>query len=152
MMAQNRAASIWEINNHGKYINQILPNTMKSIRQYERINKRICRQKMSNIFNEIFYIYIYIYVCVCVCVCGAIESEETISVSIHFVCNINSMIVICFQKNPCVEPTIVFLLFIQTLLLLSPFLLFWFALFVFVLVLVYLLFFVGFFFFFAFSL
>ena len=45
------------------------------------INKKICSQKMSIIFNEIFineemlpiytyiYIYIYIYVCVCVYLC-----------------------------------------------------------------------------------
>ena len=68
-MAQNQAESICEINNYGKYINQLPPNTIKSI-QYERINKKICRQKMSIIFHEIcIYIYIYIYVCVCVCVC-----------------------------------------------------------------------------------
>ena len=51
------------------------PNTIKSIRQYGRINKKICRQKMSIIFNEICingemlpkyththtHVYIYIY-------------------------------------------------------------------------------------------
>ena len=61
MMAQSRTESTWEINNYGKYINQFPPNTIKSIRQYERINKKICRQKMSIIFNEIC-IYIYIYI------------------------------------------------------------------------------------------
>ena len=55
------AVGTWEINNYGKYINQFPPNTIKSIRQYERINKKICRQKMSIIFNEI-YIYVYIYI------------------------------------------------------------------------------------------
>ena len=53
-----------------KYINQFPPNTIRSIRQYERINKKICRQKMSILFNEIciteemlpIYIYIYIYI------------------------------------------------------------------------------------------
>ena len=75
----------WEINNYGKYINQFPPNTIKSIRQYERINKKICWQKMSIMFNEncmriyiyiyiqislnVIYIYIYIYMCVCVCLC-----------------------------------------------------------------------------------
>ena len=49
----SRAESIWEINNYAKYINQFPPNTIKSIRQYERINKKICRQKMSIILNEI---------------------------------------------------------------------------------------------------
>ena len=53
MMAQSRAESTWKINNNGKYINQFLPNSIKSIRQYERINKKICRQKMSIMFNEI---------------------------------------------------------------------------------------------------
>ena len=67
-MAQSRAESTWEINNYGKYINQFPPNTIKSIRQYERINKKICRQKMSIIFNEICInekmlpVYIYIYI------------------------------------------------------------------------------------------
>ena len=78
MMAQSRAEDTWEINNYGKYINQFPPNTIKSIPQYERINKKICRQKMSIMFNEICineemlpkythththtYIYIYIYI------------------------------------------------------------------------------------------
>ena len=53
MMAQNRSESTWEINNYGKYKNQFPPNTIKSIRQYERINKKICRQKKSIIFVEI---------------------------------------------------------------------------------------------------
>ena len=53
MMAQSRAESTWEINNYVKYINQFPPNTIKSIRQYERINKKICRHKISIIFKEI---------------------------------------------------------------------------------------------------
>ena len=36
------------IYNYGKYINQFLLNTIKSIQQYERINKKICMM-----FNEI---------------------------------------------------------------------------------------------------
>ena len=71
------AQSTWDIYNDRKYINQFPPYTIKAIRQYERINKKICRQKMSIMFNEIpifeemlpQYIYIYIYICVCVCVC-----------------------------------------------------------------------------------
>ena len=35
------------------YINQFPPNIIKSIRQYEKINKKICRQKMFIMFNEI---------------------------------------------------------------------------------------------------
>ena len=67
-MAQSWAESTWEINNYGKYINQFLSNTIKSIWQYERFNKKICRQKMSIMFNEICIneemlpIYIYIYI------------------------------------------------------------------------------------------
>ena len=69
-MAQSQAKSTWEINNYGRYINQFPVNTIKSIRQNERINKKICRQKMSIMFNEICineemlpkYIYIYIYI------------------------------------------------------------------------------------------
>ena len=53
MMAQSWAESTWEINNYGRYINQFLPNIMKSIRQYEKINKKICRQKISIMFNKI---------------------------------------------------------------------------------------------------
>ena len=60
-MAQSQAESTWKINDYGRYINQFPPNIIKSIRQYERINKKICRQKMSIKFNEI-YIYIYIYI------------------------------------------------------------------------------------------
>ena len=78
MMALRRAESTWEIDNHGKYINQFPPNIIKSIQQYERINKKICRQKISILFNEICineemlpkyiyththtHIYIYIYI------------------------------------------------------------------------------------------
>ena len=53
MMAQSQAESTWEINNYGKCINQFPPNTIESKGQYERINKKICRQKMSIIFNKI---------------------------------------------------------------------------------------------------
>ena len=68
-MAQSRVGSTWEINNYGKYINQFPSSTIKAIRQYERINKKICKQKISIMFNEIcinekmlpIYIYIYIY-------------------------------------------------------------------------------------------
>ena len=71
MMAQSRAESTRDTYNYGQYINQFPPNTIKVIRQYERIQKKICLQKMSIIFNEIciyiliyiihIYIYIYIY-------------------------------------------------------------------------------------------
>ena len=77
------AQSTRDTYNYGQYINQFPPNTIKVIRKFERIQKKICRHKMSIMFNEIcineemlpIYIYIYIYMCVCVyiyiymCVC-----------------------------------------------------------------------------------
>ena len=78
-MAQSRAESTKDTYNYGPYINQFPPNTIKVIREYERIQKKICRHKMSIMFNEIcineemlpkyIHTHIYIYVCVCVCVC-----------------------------------------------------------------------------------
>ena len=79
-MAQSRAESSRDTYNYGQYINQFPPNTIKAIREYERIQEKICRQKMSIMFNEIcineellpkytyiyrqrIYIYIYMYVC-----------------------------------------------------------------------------------------
>ena len=58
----------------GQYINQFPPNTIKVIREFERIQKKICRHKMSIMFNEIC-IYIYICMCVCVCVCVELHSH-----------------------------------------------------------------------------
>ena len=69
MMAQSWAESTWEITNYGRFINQLPPNIMSSIQQFERINKKICRQKMSIMFNQICineemlpgYTYIYLF-------------------------------------------------------------------------------------------
>ena len=58
-MAQSRAESTRDTYNYGQYINQFPPNTIKVIREFERIQKKICRHKMSIMFNEIC-IYIYI--------------------------------------------------------------------------------------------
>ena len=73
MMAQSRAESTRDTYNYGQYLNQLPPNTIKVIREFERIQKKICRHKMSIMFNEICineemlpkytYIYIYIYIC-----------------------------------------------------------------------------------------
>ena len=70
MMAQSRAESTWDTYNYGQYLNQFPPNTIKVIRELERIQKKTCRHKMSIMFNEICineemlpkYIYIYIYI------------------------------------------------------------------------------------------
>ena len=59
MMAQSRAESTMDTYNYGQYINQFPPNTIKVIREFERIQKKICKHEMSIMFNEIC-IYIYI--------------------------------------------------------------------------------------------
>ena len=71
-MAQNRAESARNTYNYGQYRNQFPPNTLKVIREFERTQKKICRHKISIMFNEICineemlpkytYIYIYIYI------------------------------------------------------------------------------------------
>ena len=71
MKAQSRAESTRDTYNYGQYINQFPPNTIKVIREFARSQKKICRHKMSIMFNEIYineemlpkYIYIYIYTC-----------------------------------------------------------------------------------------
>ena len=63
MMAQSQAESTRDT------YNQFPQNTIKVIREFERIQKKICRHKMSIMFNEICinvemlpkYTYIYIY-------------------------------------------------------------------------------------------
>ena len=72
MMAQSQAESTRDTYNYGQYLNQFPPNTIKVIREFKRIQKKICRHKMSIMFNEICineeilpkytYIYIYIYI------------------------------------------------------------------------------------------
>ena len=52
MMAQSRAESTRDTCNYGQYINQFPQNTIKVIREFERIQKKICRHKMSIMFNE----------------------------------------------------------------------------------------------------
>ena len=90
--------STWDIYNYGKYINQFSPNTIKSIRQYERINKKIYRQKMSIMFNEISineeilpkytythtHTYIYIYIYISSSSCRAASTDIPDSLSRHF--------------------------------------------------------------------
>ena len=49
------AESTWEITNYGRFINKFPLN----IRQFTGLTKKIFRQKMSIMFNQI-YIYIYI--------------------------------------------------------------------------------------------
>ena len=60
VMAQSWKESTREMTNYGRFINQFLSNIIRSIRQFNRINNKICRQKISIMFNQI-YIYTYIY-------------------------------------------------------------------------------------------
>ena len=69
MMAQSWAESTRDTYNYGQYLNQFPPNTIKVIQEFEQIQKKICRHKISIMFNEICineemlpkYTYIYIY-------------------------------------------------------------------------------------------
>ena len=45
MMAQSQAESTRDTYNYGQYINQFPPNMIKVIREFERIQKKICRHK-----------------------------------------------------------------------------------------------------------
>ena len=68
--SKSRAESTRDTYNYGQYLNQFPPNTIKVIREFEGIQKRICRHKMSIMFNEICineemlpkYTYLYIYI------------------------------------------------------------------------------------------
>ena len=53
MMAQSRAESTRDTYNYRQYLNQFLPNTIKVIQEFERIQKKICRHKVSIMFDEI---------------------------------------------------------------------------------------------------
>ena len=82
------AESTRDTYNYGQYLNQFPPNMIKVIREFERIQKKICRHKMSIMFNEIcineeilpkythiyiyrcMYIYIYIYRCMYIYILG----------------------------------------------------------------------------------
>ena len=76
MMAQDRTESNKEPINHKRDINQFPLNAIKLMQWHEKINIKMCRQRMSILFNQIFikeerlpkhththtYIYIYIYI------------------------------------------------------------------------------------------
>ena len=53
MMAQDWAESIKVTISYGRFINQVLPDTIKSIQQLERICTKISWQNMSILFYEI---------------------------------------------------------------------------------------------------
>ena len=59
MMAQGWVESTWEITIYGRFINQFLPKIIRSIRQFDWVNKNTSRKNVYNIQSNI-YIYIYI--------------------------------------------------------------------------------------------
>ena len=71
MVAQNWRESTSEPINYGRFINQFLPDAIKSTQWLKRINIKMCRQRMSVLFNQICiteemlskytHTYIYIY-------------------------------------------------------------------------------------------
>ena len=80
---------------------------IKAIRQYEQIQKKICRQKMSIMFNEICIdIYIYIYVCVCVCVCTCMFIYTYFLFSFIYIC---VCVCVCVSACVCVNKMCVYM-------------------------------------------
>ena len=59
MMAQSWAESTWEITNYGRFINQFPPNIIRSIRQFERINKKYVDKKC--LLCSIKYVYVCVW-------------------------------------------------------------------------------------------
>ena len=53
MMAQDWAESTEEPINHERFINQFPPDTIKLMQQLEKINTKMCRQKMFVLFDQI---------------------------------------------------------------------------------------------------
>ena len=53
-MAQDQAERTREPINYGILINQFPPDIIKLTPQLERINTKICRQRMSKLFNHTY--------------------------------------------------------------------------------------------------
>ena len=53
-MAQVWSECTWKITNYGRLINQFSPNNIKWIRQIEKINTKIPRQKCLLMFIQIY--------------------------------------------------------------------------------------------------
>ena len=65
--AREEDKSTWEPVKYGKFVCQFQPDIKTTIQWFDRIETKICRLRLSVIFN-----YIYICVCVCLCVCANI--------------------------------------------------------------------------------
>ena len=77
MIAPSWAESTQEITNYGRFINQFPPNIIRSIQQFKRINKKICIQKMSIMFNQIYiYIYTHTHTCEYLCIIFGHQSHS----------------------------------------------------------------------------
>ena len=50
-MAQKGSESTWEPVKYGIFISQFQPDIITDIQQFERIETKICRQRMSMIFT-----------------------------------------------------------------------------------------------------
>ena len=46
-------AQSWAESTYGRFSNQLPPNIIRSILQFEMINKKVCKEKMSIMFNQI---------------------------------------------------------------------------------------------------
>ena len=91
MMAQSRAEGTRETYNHGQYLNQFPTNKIKVIREFERIQKKICWHKMSIMFNEIC-IYDYIDMCLYICIYAEYMLTLTITPRGHTRISLESVI------------------------------------------------------------
>ena len=100
MMTQDQAESTCLIISYGSFINQFLPDTIKSIWQLERTYTNICRQNMSTLFKEKYmneetlpkYTHKHSHICVYVKYIYA-----SMCVNIHVYC-----VWICVNINVCV--------------------------------------------------
>ena len=110
MMTLHRAESNREQINHGIFIDQFTPDTMKLERHLERIYTKNYRPRIFTLFNEICiskemlpkytdthththtYIYIYICVCVCVCVCVCAHAHTDVRILIKCVISVYAIL------------------------------------------------------------
>ena len=53
MMARDRPESTWEPINYGRFITRFPPDTINWMRGLDRIITKVCKQRMSILFNQI---------------------------------------------------------------------------------------------------
>ena len=114
-MAQSWAESTRDTCNYGQYLNQFPPNTIKVIREFERVKKKICRHKISIMFNEICideemlpkYTYIYMYIYMYISWSTVVEGDPKVPFSLATTPSVRE------GTTPC--PRLLHLLLILTL-------------------------------------